>query len=88
MPGDVSVLDRSIRLGIAAVLIGIIGFEREARQEAAGLRTHMLVGHGAALFTLVGAYAFGGDDPTRVPAQIVTGVGLRGTVERTAATRS
>lgn len=63
---------------MAALLSGLIGFEREARHKAAGLRTHMLVGLGAALFTLVGAYAFGGGDPARVSAQIVTGVGFLG----------
>ena len=58
------------------------------RERAAGLRTHMLVGVGAALFTLVSAYAWDdfvfdrtrgtAFDPTRVAAQIVTGIGFRG----------
>lgn len=78
MPADISVLDWTLRLVVAALLSGVVGFEREARQKAAGLRTHMLVGLGAALFTLVGAYAFEGSDPTRVAAQIVTGVGFLG----------
>lgn len=78
MPADISVIDWTLRLVVAALLSGVVGFEREARQKAAGLRTHMLVGLGAALFTLVGAYAFEGSDPTRVAAQVVTGVGFLG----------
>jgi uncharacterized membrane protein YhiD involved in acid resistance len=78
MPADISILDWTIRLILAAALSGMVGFEREARQKAAGLRTHMLVGSGAALFTLVGAFAFDGPDPSRVSAQIVTGVGFLG----------
>jgi putative Mg2+ transporter-C (MgtC) family protein len=78
MPAEITVLDWSLRLVIAAILSGMVGFEREARQKAAGLRTHMLVGLGAALFTLVGAYAFESDDPSRVAAQVVTGIGFLG----------
>ena len=77
MPADITILDWITRLVVAALLSGLVGFERETRQKAAGLRTHMLVGLGAALFTLVGAYALGGD-PARVAAQIVTGVGFLG----------
>ncbi len=79
-------LDVLLRLGAAAVLTGAIGAERELRERVAGLRTHMLVGVGAALFTLVSAYAWedffvGGQlrpDPTRIAAQIVTGIGFLG----------
>lgn len=78
MPADISVLDWSVRLVVAALLSGLVGFEREARHKAAGLRTHMLVGFGAALFTLVGAYAFEDSDASRVAAQVVTGVGFLG----------
>ncbi|MBT8250772.1 MAG: MgtC/SapB family protein [Acidimicrobiia bacterium] len=78
MPGDVTVLEWSLRLILAALFSGIVGFEREAQHKAAGLRTHMLVGFGAALFTLVGGYAFEGADPSRVAAQVVTGVGFLG----------
>lgn len=66
----------------------MIGLERELRDRAAGLRTHMLVGVGAALFTLVSAYGWGDFefsnrsgvvfDPTRIAAQIVTGIGFLG----------
>jgi len=69
-------------LGIAFVLSSVIGFERELRQKSAGLRTHTLVGVGAALFTLAGWYGFGGPalgtDATRVAAQVVTGIGFIG----------
>ena len=78
----------ALRLGVAGALSGAIGLERELRERAAGLRTHMLVGVGAALFTLVSAYAWGdfvfdrsrgtAFDPTRIAAQIVTGIGFLG----------
>jgi putative Mg2+ transporter-C (MgtC) family protein len=70
------------------VLGGLIGVERELREREAGLRTHLLVALGSAAFTIVGAYGFhdfleaGGavvrTDPTRVAAQIVTGIGFLG----------
>jgi putative Mg2+ transporter-C (MgtC) family protein len=66
------------RLAAAAALSGVIGVERQLAQKAAGLRTHMLVGLGAALFTLLGVEAFPGGDPARVSAQIVAGVGFLG----------
>jgi putative Mg2+ transporter-C (MgtC) family protein len=77
-----------LRLALAAVLGGLIGLERELRERQAGLRTHLLVGVGSALFTIAGAYGFhdflvsGGNvvrtDPTRIAAQIVTGIGFLG----------
>ncbi len=80
--------DVLIRLAVAAGLTGAIGLERELRDRAAGLRTHMLVGVGAALFTLVSAYGWSDFefsnrsgvvfDPTRIAAQIVTGIGFLG----------
>jgi putative Mg2+ transporter-C (MgtC) family protein len=85
---ELGILDLAARLAVAAVLTGVIGLERELRERAAGLRTHMLVGVGSALFTIVSAYAWsdfvfsrqGGTvlDPTRVAAQIVTGIGFLG----------
>ncbi len=80
------------RLLATVILCGLIGLERETRDQAAGFRTHILLGLGAALFTLVSAYGFteftraalesGGRgiqfDPTRIAAQIVTGVGFLG----------
>ena len=71
-----------LRLGLAAVLGGAVGLERELRERQAGLRTHLLVSVGAALFTLVSAYGFADwgskVDPTRIAAQIVTGIGFLG----------
>jgi len=67
-----------LRLVAAAALSGVIGFEREVAQKAAGLRTHMLVGLGSGLFTLLGASGFVGSDPARVAAQVVAGVGFLG----------
>jgi putative Mg2+ transporter-C (MgtC) family protein len=85
---DLSFLDVVFRLLLAGVLGGAIGLERELREREAGLRTHLLVSVGAALFTLVSAYAwrdfsFGFQsgvtfDPTRIAAQIVTGIGFLG----------
>src|SRR5262245_31756109 len=72
-------------LGLAFGLSALIGLEREWRQKSAGLRTHTLVGVGAALFVLVSKYGFGnvlGDgvvlDPSRVAAQVVSGIGFIG----------
>lgn len=67
-----------VRLAVAAFLSGLIGFEREVAQKAAGLRTHMLVGLGSALFSLLSMEAFPGSDPARVAAQVVTGIGFLG----------
>jgi putative Mg2+ transporter-C (MgtC) family protein len=67
------------RLLLAAVLGGAIGAERELNDQPAGLRTHMLLTTGACLFTLVSAYGFDGNtDPSRIAAQIVTGIGFLG----------
>ena len=72
-------------LALAFVLSAAIGLEREWRQKSAGLRTHTLVGFGAALFMVVSKYGFGDIhgpdvslDPSRVAAQIVSGVGFIG----------
>jgi putative Mg2+ transporter-C (MgtC) family protein len=73
-------------LGLALLLAALIGLEREVRQKSAGLRTHTLVGVGAALFMLISKYGFSDVlepgrvilDPSRVAAQIVTGVGFLG----------
>jgi putative Mg2+ transporter-C (MgtC) family protein len=77
-----------VRVAVAAALGGAVGLERELREREAGFRTHMLVSVGSALFTLVSAYGFreflvgGGSviraDPTRIAAQIVTGIGFLG----------
>jgi putative Mg2+ transporter-C (MgtC) family protein len=73
-------------LGLGLALSAVIGLEREIRQKSAGLRTHALVGVGAALFMLISKYGFSDVlvkglvivDPSRVAAQIVTGIGFIG----------
>jgi len=74
-----------VDIAIALGLCGVIGVEREWRQKSAGIRTHTLVGVGAALFMVVSKYGFfdvigpGVDvDPSRVAAQIVSGIGFIG----------
>jgi putative Mg2+ transporter-C (MgtC) family protein len=76
-----------LRLLGAALLGGAVGLEREIRDQPAGFRTHMLVALGSCLFTLISAYGFGAifaadpqarSDPTRIAAQIVTGIGFLG----------
>jgi putative Mg2+ transporter-C (MgtC) family protein len=77
-----------LRILLVLVLAGAIGVERELRDHEAGLRTHMLVGVGAALFVIAGNFAwseltFGNEagivlDPSRVVAYVVTGVGFLG----------
>lgn len=79
-------LDVIWRLGLALVLSSAIGIEREIGQKAAGLRTYTLVGVGSAVFMLVSTYGFNdvagqihtGLDPSRVAAQIVSGIGFIG----------
>jgi putative Mg2+ transporter-C (MgtC) family protein len=85
---DLSWAEVLLRVVLAGALGGAIGAEREIREREAGLRTHMLVAVGAALFTLVSAYAWSDFhfsqssgvtyDPTRIAAQIVTGIGFLG----------
>ena len=81
-------VDVAVRLFAAGVLGGAIGLEREMREREAGLRTHLLVSVGSALFFLVSAYAWTDwtfsqrsgvtYDPTRIAAQIVSGIGFLG----------
>ncbi|MGH3089538.1 MAG: MgtC/SapB family protein [Rubrobacteraceae bacterium] len=88
----ISYTEVALRLAVTVLLCGAVGFERETRDQSAGFRTHILLGLGAALFTLVSAYGFPefteaaleADsrgvvfDPTRIAAQIVTGIGFLG----------
>ena len=68
-----------LRLVLAALLGGILGYERERQGKAAGVRTHMLVALGAALFVLVPKEAgVSGADMTRVIQGVVAGVGFLG----------
>jgi len=68
------------RLALGLILGAMIGFERELHRQPAGFRTHSLVAVGAALFTIISAYGFTGVavDPTRIAAQIVSGIGFIG----------
>lgn len=83
MIGNVEILSRLL---MAALLGSVIGFERERLNWAAGLRTHMLVCVGASLMMLVSAFGFAdvlGEknvvlDPSRVAAQVVSGIGFLG----------
>lgn len=88
---EISDLEIALRILLAIGLCSLIGLERERLGQVAGMRTHLLVGAGAALFTLISAYAFSGwivdnpngasptpVDPSRVAAQIVAGIGFLG----------
>jgi putative Mg2+ transporter-C (MgtC) family protein len=88
VPPELSWAEVLLRVVLAGILGGAIGAEREIREREAGLRTHMLVAVGSALFTLVSAYGWSDFqfsqrsgityDPTRIAAQIVTGIGFLG----------
>ncbi len=67
-----------LRLLLAAVLGAIIGYQREWAGKEAGLRTHILISSGSALFTVVSIYGFAGADPSRIAAGVVTGIGFIG----------
>jgi putative Mg2+ transporter-C (MgtC) family protein len=79
-------VDMIIKLALAAIFGGLVGWERQAEHKPAGLRTHMLVSMGSALFTIISYYAMysldksfrGLIDPTRIAAGIVTGIGFLG----------
>ncbi len=80
-------LDLSVRMLIAAILGAAIGFEREIHDHPAGMRTHLLVALGAAIFTELSIFGFGAVsgasggapvDPTRIAAQVVSGIGFLG----------
>jgi len=73
-------LEMIVRLLLATALGASIGLQRWRAGKPAGVRTHILVGCGAALFTLVSIYGFGGTgvDTARVAAGVVVGVGFIG----------
>jgi putative Mg2+ transporter-C (MgtC) family protein len=69
----------TVRMAVALVLGAVIGWDRERRDAEAGLRTHMLVALGAALFVLVPAEAgMGSDELSRVIQGLVSGIGFLG----------
>lgn len=76
MPGTWALV---ARLALAGALGGLIGAEREYRAKTAGMRTHILVAVGSALLLIVSRYGFDGvGDPSRVAAQVVSGIGFIG----------
>ena len=73
------VIEMVLRLLLAAALGAAIGYQRERTGKPAGLRTHILISLGAALFTVASLYGFGGAaDPSRIAAGIVAGIGFLG----------
>ncbi len=84
-PDLVMQLDLGLRILVAAALGAAVGAEREIHGHPAGIRTHMLVALGSALFTVLSIHGFttdgnatGNIDPTRIAAQIVSGIGFLG----------
>lgn len=79
---DVNIVTVAVRLALAMVFGGIIGIERGKQGRAAGMRTHILVCLGATLTALIGFYASTvlglNNDPLRVAAQVVSGIGFLG----------
>jgi putative Mg2+ transporter-C (MgtC) family protein len=82
----ISVQTSLLRLGLALLLGALVGFERERGERAAGLRTHALVALGSCLVMIVSAFGFAdilgtravGLDPSRIAAQVVSGIGFLG----------
>ncbi|MFT4215008.1 MAG: MgtC/SapB family protein [Microbacterium sp.] len=78
---DAATVELVIRILVGTVLGAAIGLERQWRSRMAGIRTNTLVASGSALFVVLGAYSFGDAvtaDPTRVAAQVVSGIGFLG----------
>lgn len=72
-------LEVLVKLTVSALLGGAVGWQREARERPAGLRTHVLVCVGSAVYTLVSlSFTGAGADPGRVAAQVATGMGFLG----------
>ncbi len=67
-----------LRLLLAILLGGIIGFEREYQNKSAGLRTMMLIALGSTLFTIISIHIAGTSSPDRIASNIVTGIGFVG----------
>ena len=82
---EISYWEIALKLGLAVLFGGLVGFERESHNRPAGFRTHILVCAGSALIMMVSAYGFAGEfshkfdvDPSRIAASVVTGVGFLG----------
>ena len=69
-----------VKLVLIVILSGIVGYERESWNKPAGFRTHVLVGISAVLVMICGQYLSekSGVDPTRIPAQLLSGIGFLG----------
>ena len=67
-----------LRLVVASLLAAVLGYDREVRGKAAGVRTHVMIALGATAFTLASMYGFSEADSSRVAAGIVAGVGFLG----------
>jgi len=79
LPNVVQITRISLRLLVAAILGGVLGYDRQRKGKAAGLRTHMLVALGAALFVIIPDQAGISDDGiSRVLQGLVTGIGFLG----------
>ena len=78
MPPTISIEELAIRLAVALVLGALIGIERQWRQRTAGLRTNVLVALGSASFTVFSVMTPDEISPTRVAAQVVSGIGFLG----------
>lgn len=78
----IDIASASARLGFSFLACGLIGLEREARRQAAGLRTHIIIGLGATMLMLLSAWVpqrlAPGQDPGRIAAQVVSGIGFLG----------
>lgn len=76
------IIDSFVKLGLAALLSGVIGYEREHSHRPAGFRTHILVAVGSALVMLTSVYISEryntGEDITRMSAQVISGIGFLG----------
>ena len=72
-------IEAGLRLLLAAMLGAVVGIQRELVHKPAGLRTHILICMGSALFTIVSIYGFSGTvDQARIAAGVVTGIGFIG----------
>jgi len=71
-------LEFVVRLIMGFILSGLVGLEREVSLKPAGLRTHILVGLGSTLLTVLSLNAFAGSDSARVAASIIIGIGFLG----------
>lgn len=71
-------IDFVMKLIVATLMGGIIGFERESSKRPAGLKTHILVTVGAMLVMVISVRGFSNGDPARLAAQVVSGIGFLG----------